>query len=151
VRGRRLEASQALKACQPMVVLKYIANAILMTLLLGVAFVLLVVPFFFVLPRLLLAPYFLIDQKLGPIVALQRSWEATKGHAGKIWGIIGASLAMALLAVTIIGIPFAIYFLFMYGAASALAYEFVAKQTAPAQPAAATSLDAPADTASVAS
>jgi membrane-anchored glycerophosphoryl diester phosphodiesterase (GDPDase) len=129
-----------------MVVLKYIANAVIITLLLAIAFVLLVVPFFFVLPRLVLAPYFLVDQKLGPIVATRRSWQATKGHAGKIWGIIGASLAMALLAVTIIGIPFAIYFLFMYGAASALAYDFVAKQTALTQPAPApASLDTPVD------
>ena len=38
-----------------------------------------------------------------------------------------AKKAMALLMITVIGIPFALYFLFMYSAANALLYGFIAR------------------------
>ena len=130
-RGQKIDTKQALQRCQPMLVLKYIVNALLIAVVLVISFLLLVVPFFFVLPRLLLAPYFLVDQNMGPITAMQASWRATKGHAGKIWGIIGATILMALLVFTIIGIPFAIYFLFLYQAAFAIAYDFIVARAEP--------------------
>jgi hypothetical protein len=57
--------------------------------------------------------------------AYKASWDQTKGHSGMIWNIYGAGFAMALLMITIIGIPFAIYFLIMYSAALAVAYNFI--------------------------
>ncbi len=87
-----------------------------------------IVPFFFVLPRLILANYFLIDRDMGVMEAYKASWHAAKGHSSKVWGVIGANIAMALLMITIIGIPFAVYFLFMYSAALALLYKHIAGQ-----------------------
>ncbi len=127
IRGGRLQLVDALRACGPMLLLKYLINAIAVGVLLIASFVLFVIPFFFVLPRLFLASYFLIDKNLGPLEAIQASWDATKGHSGKIWGTIGAAIAMGLLMFTIIGIPFALYFLFMYSASGVVLYEFITK------------------------
>jgi hypothetical protein len=104
-------------------------NMVLLTILefviAVVSLALLVVPFFFVVPRLTLARYFLVDQKLNAIDALKASWRATEGHVGKVYGIIGLSIAMALLMFTIIGIPVALYLLFMYSASLAVLYAYV--------------------------
>ena len=102
-----------------------LAATLLMSILLGASMLLLIIPFFFVVPRLTLTPYFLIDNDLGPIEALKASWNETKGHSGKVWGIVGATLVFALLMLTIIGIPFALYFIFMYTAATPLLYYWI--------------------------
>jgi uncharacterized membrane protein len=107
--------------------LKMIGLMILISLALVGSFILLIIPFFFVLPRIVLATYYLVDQNLGPVEAFQASWNATNGYALKIWGVIGAAVAMGVLVVTIIGIPFAIYFLVMYSAVYAVVYEFISK------------------------
>lgn len=112
----------------------FIAMSFLVYIALFVSFLLLVVPFFFVMPRLSLAPYALIDKNLGPIEAIQASWDMTKEHVGKVYGIIGVNLLFVLLVFTIIGIPFAMYFVFMYSAASALLYRWItanSQQTLP--------------------
>lgn len=127
VRGQELSIGDALTKGVN-VWLKIIGLNILVGLSLIVSLLLLIVPFFFVLPRLSLANYFLVDQNLGVMDAYKASWAATDGNAGKVWGIIGANIAMALLAITIIGIPFAIYFLIMYSAATAVLYEFLNKK-----------------------
>lgn len=123
-RAQRLTADEAL-VNRFTVVLRYILTAIVMDVVLLLSLILLVIPFFFVLPRVVLAPYFTIDKKLGPIAAIRVSWQATKGHAGNIWNIVLATVAMLLLCITIIGIPFAAYFLLMYSAVWAVMYEFV--------------------------
>lgn len=109
-----------------------------LTLLRGIIIIgsalLLIIPAFFVAPRLLLADYFLFDAKKTPVEAIKASWEATRGHVGKVWGIIGASFVFALIALTIIGIPLAIYLSLMYAAAFALLYFYLQKQPAPEAP-----------------
>lgn len=125
VRGNTISVGEAFSAAQPMVVLKYFAASLIVGILLIVSFLLFIVPFFFVLPRLILYDYFLVDKNLGPIEAIKASWEATKGHAGKVWSVILATIAMALLMITLIGIPFSIYFLVMYAAALAILYEYI--------------------------
>lgn len=93
------------------------------------SFVLFIIPFFFVLPRVVLAPYFLVDKQMGPVEALKASWNATKGYSGKVWGMIGASILMALGIIILIGL----YFLVMYSAVFAVFYFFLSKnsQSAP--------------------
>lgn len=81
-----------------------------------------IVPAFIILPRLALAEFFLIDKNMGIIESIKASWEATRGHVGKVWGIIGVNFAMLLLMVTIIGMPLSFYFIFMYAAANAILY-----------------------------
>jgi hypothetical protein len=57
--------------------------------------------------------------------AYKASWAETKGYAINIWGIIAVNILFALLIVTIIGIPFSIYFLIMYSAAFAVFYLYL--------------------------
>jgi hypothetical protein len=102
---------------------------ILLTLLCNITYVvsltLLVIPFLFVYPRLSLATYFLVDKNMGVLGAYKASWRATKSHAIKPWGIIGVTALIAVLMLTIIGIPFSIYFYVMYNAAYAVLYEML--------------------------
>lgn len=116
--------------------LPYWLYAIVLSIIVGVvevvSFLLLIIPFFFVWPRLALAIYFLVDKKLDPAQAFQTSWNATKGKVGSMYGILGAQIAMGLLAITIIGFPFAIYFLIMYSAAHAVLYEIIINSPASA-------------------
>ncbi|HYH36447.1 MAG TPA: hypothetical protein VD706_03030 [Candidatus Saccharimonadales bacterium] len=132
VRGQRLAIGEAFSKAFPFW-LRAIGLDILVGLSLLASLLLLVIPFFFVFPRLILATYFLVDKNLGVIDAYKASWNATKGNTGKIWGIIGVHFLIVLLMITIIGIPFAIYFFIMYSGVFGVLYEFLNK----AQPASA--------------
>ena len=132
IRGQAVSTGEALNKAMAFW-LKMIGLNILVVLSVIGSLLLLIIPFFFVLPRVVLANYFLVDQNMGVIDAYKASWAATKGHAGNVWGIIGVTILMALAAVTIIGIPFAIYWLIMYSASFAILYEFLRRS----QPAAA--------------
>lgn len=134
-RGQKVSFGGALATVKPLTVLKLLVNYIFLGVTLGFSAILFIVPFVIIFPRVILAPYLLVDQDLGPLKAINTSWELTKGHSGKVWGIIGATIAMALLMITIIGIPFAIYFLFMYGAAYALLCEYLTGAIPAASPA----------------
>ena len=126
VRGQKLSLGDAISKGASYW-LKMLGLLIVVGLSLVLSFLLFVIPFFFVLPRLSLAHYFLVDKNMGIMDAYKASWDATKGSAGKIWGIIGATFLMALLMITIIGIPFSIYFLIMYSGAYAVLYEYLNK------------------------
>lgn len=132
VRGKSLSTSEAFSGPLPMLTLKMLGLNIIVGFTLMLSLIALVIPFFFVFPRLILANYFLVDKNMGPLEAFNASWRATKGHTGKVWGIAGASFLMALLMLTIIGIPVAIYLLLMYSAAYAVLYEMIGKLDVPA-------------------
>ncbi len=100
---------------------------ILMYAILVASLILLIIPFFIVLPRLTLAPYFVVAENMDPVEAIKASWNKTRGHSGKVWGIIGATIAYTLLMLTIVGIPFSVYFLFMYGGAYAVLFRWIQK------------------------
>jgi hypothetical protein len=128
VRGQKISFGSAMSAgLNPTTFVSYFINILVVALLLSISFILLIVPFFFVFPRVILAPYFLIDKDMGPIEAIRASYEVTKDNKGKVWGVMGATIAMCLLMLTIIGIPFSLYFLFMYGAAFVLLYAFLTR------------------------
>ncbi|MGC1177126.1 MAG: hypothetical protein WA843_03585 [Candidatus Saccharimonadales bacterium] len=150
VRRQKISLGQAFSQGFPFW-LKMIGLYIVTFIACGISLLLFIIPFFFVLPRLVLAPYFLVDKKMGIMDAYKASWAASKGHATQVWGIIGVSILIALLMATIIGIPFALYFLVMYSGVFAVLYEFINKHPVaaavsnkPATPAAAQSPVAPA-------
>ncbi len=89
--------------------------------------ILLIVPGIIIGMRLSLAPYYLVDKNLSTLDAYKASWHATKGHLGKLWGLIGVAVLMILPILTIIGIIATIYLLFMYSAAGALFYLYLLK------------------------
>lgn len=110
--------------------LSFLALSLLLGLIAIGTILLLIVPFFLIYPRLAFSQYYLLDKDMGVIDSLKASWDETRGHLGKIYGVIGATILMALLAVTIIGIPFAIYFIIMYSAAPVILYYFIHRNTA---------------------
>lgn len=128
MRGNTLSISDAFKKLSPRLVINYIVAVILVAVIVIVSALLFLIPLLFVLPRLVVVQYFVLDKNMGALDAIAASWRATSGHALKIWSVLAATVAMALLFLTIIGIPFAIYFLFMYGAATAILYGFVTQK-----------------------
>jgi len=119
---------------------KYFLQSLLIGLIAFGSLLCFIIPAFIILPRLSLAQYFLFDQNMGITESIKASWEATRGHISKVWGIIGANIVMALLLITIIGIPISIYLLTMYSAANAILYFWIIKHgkattvTAPVAP-----------------
>lgn len=109
---------------------KYFLQSLLLGLIAIGSILCFIIPAFFILPRLSLAQFFLFDKNMGVTESIKASWESTRGHVGKVWGIIGASFAMALLMLTIIGIPFSVYFIIMYSAANAILYFWLIKHGA---------------------
>jgi hypothetical protein len=124
LKNKKVSLSEAMQGISTYIV-NYIVTSILVAVASFVSFILFVIPAFFVIPRLVLAPYLVIDKKMDALDAVQASWNMSKGHVAKIYGITGATVAMALLSLTIIGIPFSIYFLIMYSAAFAVLYGYI--------------------------
>lgn len=123
VRGKKISFNAVNKSLKNKLV-KYVIYSIALSLMLVVSFLLFVIPFFIVFPRTSLWMYALIDGAENPIM---KSWELTKGHIGKVYGIIGAQMLVLLLMFTIIGIPYVIYWLFMFATANALLYKHLNK------------------------
>ena len=134
-RGQRVGFNTALQKAVPLT-LKVFVLSLLVGATYLVSFVLLIIPFFFVYPRLVLAQYFLVDQNLGILEAYRSSWKATKGNVGKVWGILGVGALMVLPVITILGAIVTVYLLFMYSAAYALLYHYVINRAAQSQSAA---------------
>jgi hypothetical protein len=106
-------------------------NVILTGILVGIisllSLVLFIVPAFFVIPRIYLSLYFVVDKNMSPIEAVKASWEATEGHVGKVFGILGVNILIILPIITLIGVLATVYFGFMYYAATAVLYVFLTK------------------------
>jgi hypothetical protein len=126
VEGKEVELIEALQDGIPFVFRIFLLQVATIVLFIG-GLVLLIVPGIFVIQRLLLAPYFLIDRDLGVIEAIKMSWAETKAHSGPVWGLIGANIAYALLLFTIILIPVAIAILIAYSVAPAIRYKELIK------------------------
>ena len=112
--------------------ISYFLLGILTGIIAVASFVLFIIPFFIIVPRLVLAEYYLVNENMGVIDSLKASWNATQNHTGKVWGVIGVTILMALIAITIIGIPIAIYLLVMYSAAFVVLYFYLKQNEAPA-------------------
>jgi hypothetical protein len=124
--GKIMAFNQVVEQC-----IKFYVNALelyALIILTCLSFLLLIIPGLIIVPRVALAPYFLIDKKLSAIDAYKASWHATKGHVGKIYGIVGVMILMVLPVITVIGIIATIYLLIMYSAAFAILYQFISKK-----------------------
>ena len=131
--GKKIKLTDAVKSTlSPKLLINYtFCNIIVGAFLIASAF-LLFIPVLFWGPRLALTLYYLIDQKMNCLDAISASWKATKGNVGKVWGIIGVYIVISLPVITIIGIPFAIYLLFMYQAALIVLYQNIKTSSPPA-------------------
>ena len=106
---------------------------ILSAVIIVVGFILLIVPGLFALQRLLLAPYFLVEQRLGVIAAMKKSNAAAKANSGAVWGVVWVLVAINVLGLIpgigwIIGTALTIAYL----CAPAIRYlQITLKQSAP--------------------
>jgi len=79
---------------------------LLFTIMLMIGFILLIVPFFILLRRYFLSPYYIVDQNLSITEAMKRSAAQTKPTAGYVWGTLGVFVVLAI-AVGIVSAIFA--------------------------------------------
>ena len=150
VRRKKISFSQSLEALNFKRYLNFLGTQILTFLAIIISLLALVIPFFFIMPRLVLASFFVVDQDMGPVEAIKASWNTTKGAVGAVYGILGASIfyfiapiivAFALLLLLgaahlvwlgalfmVAGIIMGIYLLVCYSLASPILYEFLQKQ-----------------------
>lgn len=121
--------ADALRTAFPLLWLKVIGQSIVLSFLIALSIIALVIPFFFVMPRLALAQSILIDKNCGILESIRLSWEMTRGHSGKVYGIIGVELLFVIIMATVIGIPVAIFLLVAYAAALPLLYRHLDTKT----------------------
>lgn len=102
---------------------KLIGLGIVLAIALVVALILFIVPFFLLLPRVVLSTYFLIDRDMGIFDAIRASNEAYKKHHG-IWGIIGVNVLIYIPSIIpFIGRIVSTSLSYLYEPALALRYE----------------------------
>lgn len=137
VRGQHVDFPDGAKKALPLT-LKLLVLEILVAFTSIISFLLLVIPFFFVAPRLALSTYFLVDKDMGILEAYKASWHATKGSVGKVWSIWLVTLLFAILILVLVGI----YLVIVYSAATVVLYEFLLRHPE-AKPVEAAPADAP--------
>lgn len=114
-KDQKVGFSAAFKSGLPFV-WRLLGLQIMMGLISIVAIVLLIIPFFFVYPRILLAPYYLIDRNLSIMQALKTSAAEYKKVKG-VWGLIGVQFLFSI-------VPFANIILgILYYCAPAVRYQ----------------------------
>jgi hypothetical protein len=77
--------------------LPYVAMSFLKSLAMLVGFVLLVVPGIIVGLGFANAPFFVVDQKMGPIASLKASWEVSEGQKGNLFVLSLAEVGLMIL------------------------------------------------------
>lgn len=88
-----------------------------------VGLILLIVPGLIMIRRYFLAPYVMIDKKLGIRESMERSAELSKLNTGSVWGVIGVMFLIGLInIVPIIGGLASFIFGSLYSIAPALRY-----------------------------
>ena len=121
VRGKTVEFAESIRVAWPRFLWLFVLQLLVGITVIG-GLILFIVPGLYFAVRLCMAGYFFMDKDLGVVEAYKASWAATKGNAGKVWGLVGVSFLMILPVITIIGVVATIYLLFMYQASTALLY-----------------------------
>lgn len=103
---------------QPMVFLNFFLGMLITNIIVGIGFLLLVIPGMILGTMLNLVPFLILDEKLGPIEAIQESIKRTKGHKGDIfWGFLISEIVISLISVFVITLFFTVpmgYFIASY-------------------------------------
>jgi hypothetical protein len=103
--------------------LRILGVEILSGMLILASLIAFIVPFFFVFPRLIFAPYLLVDQNCGVADAIDRSWKLTKGHYGVIYSLLFLGLVLGLAnIIPIIGPVLGFALTMLYSVAGPMRY-----------------------------
>ncbi len=102
---------------------RFLGTGILAGLMLAISFILLVVPFFILLPRVILSVYYLVDRDLRPIEAIKASMADYKKYKGT-WGVLGVNILIGVIAaIPVLGWIISAVVGFLYRPALAIRYE----------------------------
>jgi hypothetical protein len=102
---------------------RFLGLALLSAVILAGATLLFIIPVFFVLPRIFLAMYYLIDRNMGIVESLKMSSADYKAHKG-IWGVIGVFFLIGLVnIIPLVGWLVSNVLSFLYSPAVAIRYE----------------------------
>jgi uncharacterized membrane protein len=86
----------------------------------GIGFVFLIIPGIILACRLAFIPYLVMDKSMEPVAAVEKSWEMTRGHGWKIFGMGLLAILIVILGILclVVGIFFAL--IWVSGAFAAL-------------------------------
>jgi uncharacterized membrane protein len=95
----------------------------------GLGFVLFIIPGIIIACRLVFVPYLVMDKKLDAIPAVEKSWQMTRGYGWKIFwmALIGFLLFIVGLALMFVGTVFAV--IWIHAAYASLYYAIDRKET----------------------
>ncbi|MFZ1323746.1 MAG: hypothetical protein WAQ57_01125 [Candidatus Saccharimonadales bacterium] len=100
-----------------------IGTAFLTGLIIGVGFLLFIVPGIIFLRRYLLAPYYVLDRGLGISEAMAASADESKQYSGSVYGIMGLNILFVLIGIIpILGQIAGTILQILYSVAPALRY-----------------------------
>ena len=104
-------------------VLRLFGLSLLTGLFVAAGFILLIIPGIIILRRYFLAPYILVDQKLGIIDSMKASAELSKPYSWSVYGVLGVTLLIAFTGIVpIIGTLVSVLGGIVYSVAPALRY-----------------------------
>jgi hypothetical protein len=86
--------------------LSLIAAYILVGAVVGISFLLLIVPVVWAVGWFALSAYAVVDQHKGPIEAMKESKRISKDHKGKVWGLVGVYILILIPASILAAIPY---------------------------------------------
>jgi hypothetical protein len=106
---------------------RFFGLVICMFVIIGIGFLLLIVPGFFMLRRYILAPYYLLDRDMKIFDAMKASAEDSKEFSMAIWGLIGVEVLLGAVLVILQALLGWIYivglvFYYIYYCAPAVRY-----------------------------
>lgn len=92
-----------------------VLSALLVSVIVGIGFVLLIVPGIIFACKLAFTPYLVVDRFMTVTEAIKESWRMTTGHAGKVFliGLLGIPLGIAGLLFCFVGIIISIMWIRM--------------------------------------
>ena len=94
------------------------AAGVLSAAVIGIGFVLLIVPGLIAMLGLILATPITVERRVGPVDALKMSWAMTNGHKRTILNVVvGAGILWALITIPLRGLEEASYALLSSGSA----------------------------------
>ena len=106
VRDKKFEIAELFDGFRNQYLNIVLANLIVFALV-GVGFIMLIIPGIIIACRLSFVPYIVMDQKLEPMAALERSWKMTSGHGWTIFFM--AILSFFIIIAGIMALIFGVF------------------------------------------
>lgn len=93
-----------------------VLSGTLVTIFIVLGFVLLIVPGIIIGCRLAFVPYLIMDKKLKTVPAMKESWELTRGHSWRIFGMYLLAIPIIILGLICFVVGILVSFMWMYAA-----------------------------------